>query len=100
MSDTFSKVCMIPVVCLLALIAFRPPSQPLYTPDVTGRSFSPQRITSRNPVYRVYEAEPDAHKICDILAKNWDDGGWELATAPIYMSGSNAKVILVLVQRW
>ena len=103
MSDLFSRVCMVVGLCLLAVIAFRSivrPPRIAYNAFTGGRTPGVDRIRSRNPVYKLYEAEPDATKIGEILTKNWNEGAWELATAPVYTGGSNAKVILILVQRW
>ena len=51
-------------------------------------------------VYKVFETEPDAKQINEILTKSWNEGAFELAGAPIIKSGPGEKVILILVQRW
>jgi hypothetical protein len=87
---------MILVVCLLAAIAFRSAIQPQYTSGAMGRAFSPSG--RGNPAYKVFEVEPDANKINEILTRNANEGAFELAAAPFYKPGSSAKVILILVQ--
>jgi hypothetical protein len=97
MSDLFSRVCMILALGLLGVIAFRStvrPPQIAYT-GITGPLPAPRS----GPAYQVIEAEPDAGKIGEILTKHSNEGAWELA-APVYTSGPNGKVILILVRRW
>jgi hypothetical protein len=89
---------MILVVCLLAVIAFRPATQPQYSLPVIGQTSLPHRSDGANPAYKVFEVEPDANKINDILTKNANEGAFGLAVAPFYKPGSNAKIILILVQ--
>ncbi|HXN48826.1 MAG TPA: hypothetical protein VN893_19405 [Bryobacteraceae bacterium] len=99
MSDLFSKVFMVVGLCLLAMIAFRPAVWP---PDVYSGFYGQAAPAARHnrSGYRIVETEIDAGKIEEILAKNWNEGQWEMASAPIYTQGPNAKVILFLVQRW
>ena len=89
MSDAFSRVCMILVVCLLAVIAFRQAPQPPYVPDMKS-----------TPGYKVIEVAPDANQINEILSKYALEGAFELAGAPVYKQGkpgSEPKLILILV---
>jgi hypothetical protein len=92
---------MVIAVCLLAVIAFRFPGRRpriAYSGFTAGQEAPPApRIRSG---YKMFETEIDASKIEAILTKNWNEGAWELATAPIYTPGPNAKVIPILVQRW
>ncbi len=99
MSDSFSRVCMVVGLCLLAMIAFRPAVWPpdIY-PGFAGQA-APAAQHHRSG-YKMFETENDAGKIEEILTKNWDEGEWELATPPIYTPGPNARVLLILVQRW
>lgn len=95
MSDTFSRVCMVLVVCLLAVIAFKTGPQPLPA--------QPPYISEmrRTPAYKVVEVAPDAGEINEVLSKYAKEGGFEVAGAPIYtkgVAGSDSKVILILVQ--
>jgi hypothetical protein len=48
----------------------------------------------------VFETEPDAKQINEILTKYGNEGAFELAAAPIVKSSPSEKVILILVQRW
>lgn len=98
MSDAFSRVCMILVVCLLAVIAFRSAAQPPNGPSVTGQARSLPSM--KTPAYKVFEVEPDANKINEILTQNANEGAFELAVAPFYKPGSSGTVILILVQHW
>jgi hypothetical protein len=75
---------MVLVVCLLAVIAFKP-GMPLQRPcrsTHSGRS---------NPGYKVFEVARIADKINEILTKYWNEGAFELAVAPLYKPGPNAK---------
>jgi hypothetical protein len=87
---------MILVVCLLAVIAFRSAVHPAFDSSVTGQALSPSG--RRNPAYKVFEVEPDANKINEILTQNANEGAFELAVTPFYKPGSSARVILILVQ--
>jgi len=100
MSDVFSKVFMVVGLCLLAMIAFRPPV--VWPPEVCTGLIGQAAPAARHnrSGYKIVETEIDATKIEDILAKNWNEGQWELASAPIYTPGPDGKVILFLVQHW
>ena len=91
MTDTFSRVCAIVALILLAAIAGRP---------VASRSEPARYPFARNPVYKVFEVDPDAKQINEILTKYGDEGAFQLAAAPIIRTGDSNKVILVLEQHW
>jgi hypothetical protein len=88
---------MVLIVCLLAAIAFKPATPLQYRPSVTKPTFVTHSGRS-NPAFKVFEVEPDANKINEILTKYGNEGAFELAVAPFLKPGPNAKVILILVQ--
>jgi hypothetical protein len=94
MTDTFSRVCAIIALVILAAIAFN-----------VNKSRGDSEVASRypfarNPTYLVFETEPDAKQISQILSKYANEGAFTLAAAPIVKSGAGEKVILILVQHW
>jgi hypothetical protein len=94
MTDTFSRVCAIIALVLLSAIAF----------SVSTRRGDSELVSkypfAKNPAYLVFETEPDAKQINEILSKHANEGAFTLAAAPIIKSGPGEKVILILVQHW
>jgi hypothetical protein len=59
----------------------------------------PQTHPVGNPNYKVFEIEPDAAAINDVLTKYWNEGAYQLAAPPIVTSNGRNKILLILTQR-
>jgi hypothetical protein len=93
MTDSFSRICAVIALLLLAVIAFRPNAQSAAPPVLRTHP-------EGNPNYKVFEMEPDAQAINDVLTKYWNEGAFQLATPPIVTSNGRDKVLLILTQRY
>ena len=96
MTDRFNKVCTVIGLVLLAQIGSRPTEVQTIQQPAAPKGY-PFAI---NPAYKVFEVEPDAKQINDILSQYGQEGAFQLAAAPIVKTAAGDKVILILVQHW